>query len=95
MKYVIIFFLSFSAYGQMTFQDEVWAMNDALKTHVEVPYHVTGNDREESYSLKLIRLRLRGTVGLEVPKFLTFEIKPFVEIYWKKPLPVGWKERKN
>ena len=40
-----------------------------------------------SYYLNLIRLRIRGIIGLEVPLFSSFELKPMLELRWKRKLP--------
>ena len=33
------------------------------------------------------RIRIRLKLGIDVPKLASFEIRPFVEFYWKKTLP--------
>lgn len=40
-----------------------------------------------SFYMNLIRVRIRGKIGLEVPLFSSFEIKPMLELRWKRKLP--------
>lgn len=42
---------------------------------------------DSSFYLNLIRLRIRGVIGLEVPLFASFELKPMLELRWKRKLP--------
>ncbi|RLA60722.1 MAG: hypothetical protein DRQ88_07485 [Epsilonproteobacteria bacterium] len=42
---------------------------------------------DSSFYLNVIRLRIKGSVGLEVPLFASFEIRPMLELRWKRKLP--------
>jgi len=42
---------------------------------------------DSSFYLNVIRLRLRALIGLEVPLFASFELRPFLELRWKRKLP--------
>lgn len=43
----------------------------------------------EAFYLNVIRVRVRGTIGLEIPVFASFELKPFLELRWKRKSPEG------
>ena len=47
-------------------------------------------DMNDEWYLNLIRLRVRATIGLEVPLFASFELKPMLELRWKRKLPKGF-----
>ena len=47
-------------------------------------------EMNDEWYLNLIRLRVRATIGLEVPLFASFELKPFLELRWKRKLPKGF-----
>lgn len=36
------------------------------------------------WSLNRIRVRVKPTIGLEIPWLASFEIRPMVELYWTK-----------
>ncbi len=67
-------------------ETEVQSQSDSLKIY-ENPTASIGAD---GWYLNLIRLRVRGTVGLEVPLLASFEIKPFIELRWKRKTPEGF-----
>ena len=36
--------------------------------------------------LEIIRVRLRASAGMEVPKLTKFEVKPYIELFWTQKL---------
>jgi len=68
-------------------ETEVQSQSDSLRLHESPGASVS----VDGWYLNLIRLRVRGTVGLEVPLLASFEIKPFIELRWKRKTPEGFK----
>jgi hypothetical protein len=40
--------------------------------------------------LNKLRLRIRAKVGLSIPIFASFDIRPFVELHWKRSTPSNY-----
>ena len=38
----------------------------------------------EEWQMSRIRLRIRAKGGIDIPKLLKFEVRPYVEFYWNK-----------
>ena len=45
---------------------------------------------QDGWYLNKVRVRVRATIGLEVPYLAKFEIKPFLGIHLKRKNPVGY-----
>jgi len=50
---------------------------------------VSASDIDSMFYMNFISLKVEGIIGLEVPFFAAFELRPNVVLRWKRKLPEG------
>lgn len=96
MKYLMIFTLLFSISN--AFSSEKPSIGEWIKNEVDsqmTEVNISEDDSEATmtksgFYFNKIRVRVKATVGLELPLLASFEVKPFIELHFKRSNPEGF-----
>lgn len=96
MKYVMILALMFSISN--AFSSEKLSVGEWIKKEVDSQMTETNASEDDSvagvtasgFYFNKIRVRIKATVGMEIPSLASFEVKPYIALHFKRSNPDGY-----